>query len=209
VAERRHIAGILACVDRDAHVSQRRLASELGIALGLVNLYLKRCAKKGLIKVQQVPPRRYGYYLTAKGFTEKSRLTVEYLSWSLTFFRRARGEYGAAMSDARERGWGRVGLAGCSDLAEIASMLAADHKVVIGVVWSPGAAVDKLAGVRVVADLDSVAGQVDGWIVTAIEGAQEVYDAVVGKIGPERVLAPALLSVRVASPRATKPRGQR
>ncbi|MGL4729464.1 MAG: winged helix-turn-helix transcriptional regulator, partial [Bosea sp. (in: a-proteobacteria)] len=80
--ERRHIAGLLASVEREAHVSQRKLASELGVALGLVNTYIKRCVKKGLIKVQEVPSRRYAYYLTPHGFAEKSRLTAEYLSWS-------------------------------------------------------------------------------------------------------------------------------
>ncbi len=30
------------------------MSNELGIALGLANTYLKRCARKGLIKIQQV-----------------------------------------------------------------------------------------------------------------------------------------------------------
>src|SRR6202047_1963447 len=86
----RIMLGLLESVQRgDAH-SQRRLAAELGIALGLVNAYLKRCIKKGLVKVSEAPARRYAYYLTPHGFAEKSRLTVEYLSWSFSFFRRAR-----------------------------------------------------------------------------------------------------------------------
>jgi hypothetical protein len=59
----------------------------LGIALGLVNAYLKRCAKAGLIKIKQAPSSRYSYYLTPKGFVEKSRLTATYLSQSMSFFR--------------------------------------------------------------------------------------------------------------------------
>src|SRR3954463_2287544 len=92
-AERTRIMlGLLESVQRgDAH-SQRRLASDLGIALGLVNAYLKRCVNKGLVKVQNVPARRYAYYLTPQGFAEKSRLTVDYLTSSFGFFREAKAD---------------------------------------------------------------------------------------------------------------------
>src|SRR5262245_41785569 len=74
---------LLDAVEQNRAQSQRLLASELGIALGLVNAYLKRCIKKGLVKVRSAPARRYAYCLTPQGFAEKSRLTVEYLSYSL------------------------------------------------------------------------------------------------------------------------------
>ena len=85
--------GLLNAVHDNSAVTQRTVARELGIALGLANAYLKRCVKKGLIKVSQVPPNRYAYYLTPQGFAEKSRLTAEYLSYSFTFFRRAREQF--------------------------------------------------------------------------------------------------------------------
>ena len=81
--------GLLEAVESGRAHTQRGLAADLGIALGLVNIYLKRCVKKGLVKVSQAPARRFAYYLTPNGFAEKSRLTGEYLSWSLTFFRMA------------------------------------------------------------------------------------------------------------------------
>ena len=81
---------VLNVVEKNSHVTQRDVAKDIGIALGLTNAYLKRCIKKGLIKVQQVPANRYAYFLTPKGFSEKSRLTAEYLSQGLKFFRAAR-----------------------------------------------------------------------------------------------------------------------
>jgi hypothetical protein len=65
-------------VEQDRAQSQRLLASELGIALGLVTP-TSRCVKKGLVKVRSAPARRYAYYLTPQDFAEKSRLTVNYL----------------------------------------------------------------------------------------------------------------------------------
>src|SRR3990170_1377431 len=73
----RIVLDLLTSVEHDGERSQRHIAAELGIALGLVNAYLKRCVKKGLVKVSQAPARRYAYYLTPQGFAEKSRLTVE------------------------------------------------------------------------------------------------------------------------------------
>src|ERR1700744_4969858 len=111
----RIVLGLLESVDRDGAQSQRKLASDLGIALGLVNAYLKRCVKKGLLKIGQAPPRRYAYYLTPHGFAEKSRLTFEYLSSSFSFFRSAREDCAAALKSARARNWNRVVLLGVSD----------------------------------------------------------------------------------------------
>src|SRR5487761_2401135 len=62
----RIVRDLLTSVEHDGERSQRRIAAELGIALGLVNAYLKRCAKKGLVKVHDAPARRYAYYLTPR-----------------------------------------------------------------------------------------------------------------------------------------------
>lgn len=198
-AERRHIAGLLASVEREAHVSQRKLASELGVALGLVNTYIKRCVKKGLIKVQQVPSRRYAYYLTPHGFAEKSRLTAEYLAWSLTFFRRARGECAELMAEANRRGWRNVGLAGGSDLAEIAILSAAEQGVSVAILVDAGMRNPTLLGVCVAARVADVAPEPDGWVVTGIVEPQTIYDGLVAEFGAARVLAPCMLSIRMAA----------
>ena len=75
VEEARIMLSLLESVERDGEQTQRRLASELGVALGLINAYLKRCVTKGLMKVSEAPARRYAYYLTPQGFAEKARLT--------------------------------------------------------------------------------------------------------------------------------------
>src|SRR3984893_6520862 len=88
----RIVLELLTSVEQDGDRSQRHIAAELGIALGLVNAYLKRCVKKGLVKVRDAPARRYAYYLTPHGFAEKSRLTVQYLTDSFSFFRLAKAD---------------------------------------------------------------------------------------------------------------------
>src|ERR1700686_5911169 len=101
--DERIVLNLLNSVD-DGAQSQRRIAEELGIALGLVNAYLKRCIKKGLVKVSQAPARRYAYYLTPQGFAEKSRLTVEYLGFSFSFFRQAQTHCSELFRAAKAQG---------------------------------------------------------------------------------------------------------
>src|SRR4051812_8348549 len=145
--EARIMLGLLESVERDGGQTQRRLASELGVALGLVNAYLKRCVKKGLLKAGEAPTRRYGYYLTPQGFAEKASLTVDYLAYSFSLFRKARSEYGEVLGAASARGFSRVALAGVSDLAEIATICALDVGTEVVAVVDPLSDKAKFVGI--------------------------------------------------------------
>ena len=190
------ILGLLESVERDGGQSQRHIASELGIALGLVNAYLKRCVKKGLVKVREVPSRRYAYYLTPQGFAEKSRLTVEYLSYSFSFFRRAREDCAEVFTAVRARGFSRVALAGVSDLAEIARICALESGIEIVAVVDADAKVKVFVGLPVAASLGDVPGSIDAVVVTDLRAARATFDNAVAKLGPERIFAPKLLGLR-------------
>src|SRR6185437_3435511 len=187
--------GLLESVERGEAKSQRRLASDLGVALGLVNAYLKRCVNKGLVKVSEAPARRYAYYLTPNGFAEKSRLTVEYLSYSLSLFRRAKNDYIATLNAARERGLSRIAILGVSDLAEIAAICALDTGVTIVAAVDRRSELTRFAGVPVVKSLDEIADAVDAVLVTDIDAKQETV-AAIARFGRERVLAPELFGLR-------------
>src|ERR1700678_1064773 len=133
----RIVLGLLTSVDSNGARSQRHIAAELDIALGLLNAYLKRSIKKGLVKVSQAPARRYAYYLTPQGFSEKSRLTIEYLYSSFSLFRRAKVDYGTVFDRAHMLGIERIVLAGKSDLCEIAVLCAVDSPVTIVAIVDP------------------------------------------------------------------------
>lgn len=197
VENERIVLGLLESVDRDGAQSQRKLAAELGIALGLVNAYLKRCVNKGLVKISAVPTRRYAYYLTPQGFTEKSRLTVQYFAASFEFFRRARTDCTDAFHAARLRGWQRVALLGVSDLAEIATICATETEMTITAVVDAAATVKTFVGIPVLPALDDVRERVDGVVVTDLKTANDTMRAAVVALGVERVLAPALLGVGI------------
>jgi DNA-binding MarR family transcriptional regulator len=193
----RIVLGLLESVERNGAQSQRKLASDLGIALGLVNAYLKRCVKKGLVKIGQAPARRYAYYLTPHGFAEKSRLTLEYLSSSFSFFRRAREDCSSVLKIAGARGWNRVALIGVSDLAEIATICALEQGITIVAVVDGKARNERFVGAPIVASIDAVPGGFDAIVVTDLGVTREMAKAAHGALGPERVLVPALLGLRL------------
>jgi DNA-binding MarR family transcriptional regulator len=192
----RIVLGLLESVERDGAQSQRKLASDLGIALGLVNAYLKRCVKKGLLKIGQAPARRYAYYLTPHGFAEKSRLTVEYLSSSFSFFRRAREDCSAVLKAAHARGWDRIALIGVSDLAEIATICALEQGITIVAVVDAKARRDRFVGTPVVASLDAVPGGFDALVITDLAFTRDTVKTALTALEAERVFVPALLGLR-------------
>ena len=188
----RIMLGLLESVERGA-TSQRSLADELGIALGLVNAYLKRCVKKGLVKVRQAPARRYAYYLTPHGFAEKSRLTVEFLSSSFGFFRQAKADCSAALQTAAARGLQRIALAGISDLAEVAMICAPENGIKVTAVVDGASKRTHFVGVPVVASFDLIVGDIDTVLVTDMQATMATLAQAVALIGVERVFVPKLL----------------
>jgi DNA-binding MarR family transcriptional regulator len=186
--------GLLNAVHDNSAVTQRSVARDLGIALGLANAYLKRCVKKGLIKVRQVPPNRYAYYLTPQGFAEKSRLTAEYLSYSFTFFRRARSQCEELFADCAEHGRRRVALAGASELAEIATLVAREFDIELVAVLDGDQAGASFHGVPVL-PRDAALPAVDAVIVTDLTQAQRTFDALSRRLTATPILAPKMLRV--------------
>jgi DNA-binding MarR family transcriptional regulator len=189
--------GLLDAVEQDRVYSQRHLASELGIALGLVNAYLKRCMKKGLVKVRQAPARRYAYYLTPQGFAEKSRLTVEYLSYSFGFFRQAKKDCSDLFRAAKGWGANSILLVGQSELAEIAALCAMQEGVPIVGLVDPRADSGSFIGVPVFVDFDAVRTSFDFVFVTDVANARATSETAIARFGHERVLVPELLRVRI------------
>jgi DNA-binding MarR family transcriptional regulator len=116
---------ILTAIGEGTPLSQRALAERLGIALGLVNLYLRRLSRKGYVKIAQFgrkpsARKRLRYLLTPKGLSEKSRLTYEHMAYALRLYQRARQTLRESLSLLPGNGARRVGLCGVGEAAELA-----------------------------------------------------------------------------------------
>lgn len=101
-------------------VSQRELAGRLGVAVGLVNSYLKNLAAKGFLRVKNYPRNRYGYLLTPKGIAEKSRLAYQHLHYFNNLYTVVRQDYLLLFRQLKEAGVKTVVFCGVDDATEIA-----------------------------------------------------------------------------------------
>ena len=107
-------------VEQNAAVTQRSLAGKLDVALGLTNLYLKRLARKGYIKITTIPRHRIKYLLTPQGMVEKSRLTYLFMQHSLLFYRDMRQRLKIVLTERAKAGAKRIVIYGTGELAELA-----------------------------------------------------------------------------------------
>ena len=102
-------------------ISQSSLAKNVLISLGMANALLKKAISKGFVKAKSAPYKRYIYYLTKDGFTEKSRLVREYLDSSLDFFNKAKSAYQKILIDVKKKKY-EIILVGEGDLVDICKL---------------------------------------------------------------------------------------
>lgn len=81
----RHELRVLELIEERDKLTQRGVAADLEIAIGMANSLIKRLVRKGYIKIKDVPSSRYGYYLTPQGFLAKSQLVSKYIANSVKF----------------------------------------------------------------------------------------------------------------------------
>jgi DNA-binding MarR family transcriptional regulator len=113
-------------------LSQRELSRRLGIAVGLVNSYLKNLVSKGYVRVKDFPRNRYAYLLTPQGLAEKSRLAYQHLSYFTSLYTAARQDYLDLFRRLEAVGVREVAFCGVDEVAEVAylSLQETDIKLV-------------------------------------------------------------------------------
>lgn len=178
--EQKMLLKLMSRLEDDPVVSQRHIATELGIALGLVNTYLKRCIKKGWVRASQVPAKRLAYFLTPEGFKEKSRMVKNYIAGSLLFFRDARTQCEAIFAECLKKGWTRIALVGAGDLAEIVNLVAQGSQIKVE---------------QTTAAKTNNFNQYDAVLITDIQQPQKIYDQLKQRVASDRLLFLDLLHI--------------
>jgi DNA-binding MarR family transcriptional regulator len=160
--------------DRDGgELSQRGLAHRLGMAVGLVNAFLKKLARKGYIKVTTLPARRMKYFITPRGAAEKLRLTYEFLAFSYRYFREAHRNASNLFRDLSRAGVRRLAFYGAEDLTEVAALSLAENELELVAVADDEAVGRSCLGRTVVA-LDGLDGlSFDRIVLTTIRRRED------------------------------------
>jgi DNA-binding MarR family transcriptional regulator len=115
-----HILRLMGEIEQDGSYSQRELSRRLNLSLGLVNTFVKRLVNKGYFKVKTMPRNRVKYFLTPEGLTRKSKLTVDYLRYSVNFYREIKALLISKFRDMEEKKQDSILFFGVGEVAELA-----------------------------------------------------------------------------------------
>lgn len=171
--EQQVVLRLLSALDKNPETSQRKLASDLGIALGLMNTYLKKCVVKGWVRATQVSPKRISYFLTPDGFTEKSHMVKDYLARSFSFFQHARIQCNDIFTVCKSQGFQKIALVGDGDLKEIAKLVASAYEI----------------------EISNDMNKADAIVITDVMNPQKVFDDLVQKFDVNKVFTPDVLHI--------------
>jgi DNA-binding MarR family transcriptional regulator len=183
IEDRRNLRALEAIAE-DAHITQRNLAGKLGIALGLTNIYIKRLVRKGYVKCVNVQPNRLRYLLTPTGIAEKTRLTYEFMEYSLFLYGQVRQHLRTVLRSAVHENRKRIAIHGTGEAAELAYLSVAELGLEL-VAMFDGADAGQFLGqpVRPIEDHRSVA--FDLLVVATLERTEQVVQRLVA-LGIER-----------------------
>lgn len=187
---------LLVALEDGEPVTQRSLAVRIGVALGLTNSLLKRAVHKGFLKVSEAPAKRFAYYVTPRGFHEKSSLVAEYLTSSLSFFRQARSEYVDLYQQSSRNGHNRIALYGGGELAEIAFLSAQEAGVELCGIIQPGSNIPEFSGLSVYSSTEmALSDNVDAIVIASTDNPQGAFEHLCEHFDDAKILSAPLLHI--------------
>ncbi len=185
-------------VTQSPDLTQRELSKRIGAALGLTNLMLRRLVKKGYIKISGTKRSRLRYLITPQGILEKSRLTYEFIQYSLQLYGRVRLSLREQLALLARGGRRRILLCGVGEAAEIAFLTIREMGLQFVGVVAQAPSRDMFLGYPVKAIGEIAITEYDWVIVASLQAQHEWISSRVSLGVPaERII---LLPLPVASP---------
>jgi len=164
---------VLEEIEQNPKVSQRELSNKFGIALGVTNACIKRMARRGLIRLKGIPPRRIAYYITPKGFAEKANLALRFFSYNIRHYSEMKKQISTKLIEMENTGVKRVAFYGLGDEMEVAyiTLQGLDMKLV-GIVDDETNLGRKLFGYKVITPKEVMRLNPDAILITSVKGEQ-------------------------------------
>jgi len=169
---------ILEAVDNGETPSQRDLARQLNISLGLVNSFVKRLVNKGYFKITTIPRNRVKYILTPKGAAEKTRLTYEYIQFSYQFYKEGRRKIRGLFRKLSKEGVRHVVFYGATDLAEIAYLFLQETDMQLAAIVDENKAGELFLKKRIMGSNNLTDIHFDCILLTSIEDQQTAQEKI-------------------------------
>ena len=194
-----HELRVLELVEERDKITQRGVASELEIAVGMANALIKRLVLKGYIKVKDAPSRRYGYYITPEGFMEKGRLVSKYIANSFKFFGEARRDYDAIAGQISADQVTGVCCVGTGEVMEIAQMVFAAHNIEVVCVLDVLAHEGQRHFQSYVDIPKEMVSRIGCLVITETRRPHKVFEILASTEVGKEILAPAFMKINKSS----------
>jgi DNA-binding MarR family transcriptional regulator len=140
---------LIESLERDPQQTQRDLARDLNISLGLVNSFTKRLIQMGFFKIKTIPKNRIKYILTPEGIYEKTRLSCQYLRYSLEFYKDTRAKIRSLFNQLSKQGKKKIFILGATELTEIAIITLQESRLELAGIIDNEKAGGKLLGTAI------------------------------------------------------------
>ncbi len=116
-------------IARDQFITQREISRRAEMSLGMVNIVLKRLARKGYIKLRRLNKRSLEYILTPKGFAEKAKKSYWYVRRTIDSLKEIKAKIQALTLEEYQKGEREFVIFGDGELADIVEISLRDlHK---------------------------------------------------------------------------------
>jgi DNA-binding MarR family transcriptional regulator len=110
---------LLQHLEQNSMATRREMASVLGVSMKLAQDMATAIIRKGYLHVVRHNPRKWEYFLTPAGLAAKAQLTVQFVQFSMQFYREARKHSAQVCRTIAEEGGRQIAFLGSGDLAEI------------------------------------------------------------------------------------------
>ncbi len=166
-------------ISKENQLTQRDLSKQLGIALGLINSYIKNLTTKGYITVSTIPKKRYRYYLTPSGLAEKTRLTYRHLQNFTNLYRVARKDFQTLFKALEASGHQNIAFCGVDEVSEIAFLSLSETELTLSAVLDSASGENKFFGNDILPIGSAGTLEIDAVVITSFTGGGGYVGALV------------------------------
>ena len=170
-AEASRELAVLSEVHQSPDVTQRELASRVGLSLGATNLLLQNLVRKGYLRVRRAGWRRWLYALTPSGMAHRLTLTTGYVNRFLDQYRQVRSYLGEQLGPGAVNGSHRVAVYGTGDIVRLVHLVLNEIGLEDVHVFVPDGQTGSLPGLEVQGLSVLAPDQYDRIVVAAVEDA--------------------------------------
>lgn len=110
---------ILDHISRRSSISQRELAKETKISLGLINVILKKMVNAGYIRVTHLNRRKMEYVLTYQGFKETTKRAYHYVTRIIRNYKIIEANLSNLLKELHKSGYSYFSIHGDGELRDL------------------------------------------------------------------------------------------